>query len=244
MGETMPEGITWVSAVRKSCLAAIYLRQRSLQCTDALQGLGDRQQAFCFLQKKDKGKCTLMGVQRKMEVKWTEYVSKVRKVWWHQLKAVCIALGEDAGTCFICQRGSCLLRHCFTLSFSHTLRPQASRLPVKITTARFLVELLTNLNDQRLKPGSHRRILATNDSQLLTIVIKFYLWWNFVRRFDAQSCSVASPSTTIKSKTMCAEPDDAISETTSNQYLLNTHSLLFFSISFSRKAMIKIEEID
>lgn len=71
MGEIMPpEGSSWVSAVRKRCFAAVYLRQRSSQCTDALQGLGDSQQASCFLQKKDKGKCTLMGVERRLEVEW------------------------------------------------------------------------------------------------------------------------------------------------------------------------------
>lgn len=135
-----PEGSTWVSAVGKNCLAAVYLRQRSSQCTDALQGLGDSQQSSCFLQKKNIRENALLWVFKgKMEVEWTVCVSKVRKVWWHQAKSVCSALGEDAGTWFICQRGSSLLRRCFPLSFSHTLRPQASRLPMKITAAHYLI---------------------------------------------------------------------------------------------------------
>ncbi len=65
----------------------------------------------------------------------------------------------------------------------------------------------------------------STDSRLMAVAINFFLRLNSgsVRRFQTLSCSVTSPTTTVKPRTnRCAEPDDAISATTSNHENVET----------------------
>ncbi len=101
------------------------------------------------------------------------------------------------------------------LSPAHTVRfwPRFGRL-------RQILKILKDSCNPRLKSVVFDRWFdMSTDSRLMAVAINFFLRLNSgsVRRFQTLSCSVTSPTTTVKPRTnMCAEPDDAISATTSN----------------------------
>ncbi len=107
------------------------------------------------------------------------------------------------------------------LSPAHTVRfwPRFGRL-------RQILKILKDSCNPRLKSVVFDRWFdMSTDSRLMAVAIHFFLRLNSgsVRRFQTLSCSVTSPTTTVKPRTnMCAEPDDAISATTSNHENVET----------------------
>ncbi len=88
------------------------------------------------------------------------------------------------------------------------------------------LEILKDSCNPRLKSVVFDRWFdMSTDSRLMAVAINFFLRLNSgsVRRFQTLSCSVTSPTTTVKPRTnRCAEPDDAISATTSNHENVET----------------------
>ncbi len=108
-----------------------------------------------------------------------------------------------------------------TLSPAHTVGfwPRFGRL-------RQILKILKDSCNPRLKSVVFDRWFdMSTDSRLMAVAINFFLRLNSgsVRRFQTLSCSVTSPTTTVKPRTnRCAEPDDAISATTSNHENVET----------------------
>ncbi len=91
---------------------------------------------------------------------------------------------------------------------------------------RQIFKILKDSCNPRLKSVVFDRWFdMSTDSWLMAVAINFFLRLNSgsVRRFQTLSCSVTSPTTTVKPRTnRCAEPDDAISATTSNHENVET----------------------
>ncbi len=91
---------------------------------------------------------------------------------------------------------------------------------------RQILKILKDSCNPRLKSVVFDRWFdMSTDSRLMAVAINFFLRLNSgsVRRFQTLSCSVTSPTTTVKPRTnRCAEPDDAISATTSNHENVET----------------------
>ncbi len=91
---------------------------------------------------------------------------------------------------------------------------------------RLILKILKDSCNPRLKSVVFDRWFdMSTDSRLMAVAINFFLRLNSgsVRRFQTLSCSVTSPTTTVKPRTnRCAEPDDAISATTSNHENVET----------------------
>ncbi len=108
-----------------------------------------------------------------------------------------------------------------TYSPAHTVRfwPRFGRL-------RQILKILKDSCNPRLKSVVFDRWFdMSTDRRLMAVAINFFLRLNSgsVRRFQTLSCSVTSPTTTVKPRTnRCAEPDDAISATTSNHENVET----------------------
>ncbi len=89
-----------------------------------------------------------------------------------------------------------------------------------------ILKILKDSCNPRLKSVVFDRWFdMSTDSRLMAVAIIFFLRLNSgsVRRFQTLSCSVTSPTTTVKPRTnRCAEPDDAISATTSNHENVET----------------------
>ncbi len=120
-------------------------------------------------------------------------------------------------TAALLQTGTSILK----LSPAHTVRfwPRFGRL-------RQILKILKDSCYPRLKSVVFDRWFdISTDSRLMAVAINFFLRLNSgsVRRFQTLSCSVTSPTTTVKPRTnRCAEPDDAISATTSNHENVET----------------------
>ncbi len=93
------------------------------------------------------------------------------------------------------------------------------------SSQRLILKILKDSCNPRLKSVVFDRWFdMSNDSRLMAVAINFFLRLNSgsVRRFQTLSCSVTS-TTTVKPRTnRCAEPDDAISTTTSNHENVET----------------------
>ncbi len=89
-----------------------------------------------------------------------------------------------------------------------------------------ILKILKDSCNPRLKSVVFDRWFdMSTGSRLMAVAINFFLRLNSgsVRRFQTLSCSVTSPTTTVKPRTnRCAEPDDAISATTSNHENVET----------------------
>ncbi len=94
---------------------------------------------------------------------------------------------------------------------------------------RQILKILKDSCNPRLKSVVFDRWFdMSTDSRLMAVAINFFLRLNSgsVRRFQTLSCSVTSPTTTVKPRTnRCAEPDDAISATTSNHENVETRQV-------------------
>ncbi len=121
-------------------------------------------------------------------------------------------LEQDTGVCHL---------HLTHLSPAHTVGfwPRFGRL-------RQILKILKDSCNPRLKSVVFDRWFdMSTDSRLMAVAINFFLRLNSgsVRRFQTLSSSVTSPTTTVKPRTnRCAEPDDAISATTSNHENVET----------------------
>ncbi len=94
---------------------------------------------------------------------------------------------------------------------------------------RQILKILKDSCNPRLKSVVFDRWFdMSTDSRLMAVAINFFLRLNSgsVRRFQTLSCSVTSPTTTVKPRTnRCAEPDDAISATTSSHENVETNQV-------------------